>query len=311
MRIQNIALMNIKHKRRKGIILALLSALGFANVYFFSKSVLDKIPFPVFGFYWFGFSFIFLIFWAFLTNLRKDFEIISYGHKAILIVVSLIEVISTVMFFYSIKLIHNPSIISFLTNFVPIFVAILSFIFLGERFVFLEYVGILIAVIGLLFLAYKDNFSFHDFFDLATVLALFSSFLYAVNSVLIKKSVKNISPLLFGVVRVIFLFLFFVLYVVYKSIDIHITKNILINLFLGSLLGPTLSILFSLYAYKYIEATYVSIIVSLKSLFTVIIIFLFMNMLPTRFQLIGGFLTLIGVIVMFYGKASYLKFKVK
>ena len=60
-------------------------------------------------------------------------------------------------------------------------------------------------------------------------------------------------------------------------------------------------------ALKYIEASRTMIIQATRSLFVLVGSMLYLSVLPELLQLIGGLVTIVGVIVMTWGKMKYKK----
>ncbi len=289
--------------RLKGILLAFLSAIAFANVYVLSKAALNQVSLITFGFYWFGISFLVNTLIFLHKNFWEKLKKLGKKEKFYLFIIVILEFFGTTMFFLSIKLVENPAIVYFLTNLIPVFVALLGFVFLNEKFSLWEYAGITIAIAGLILLGYKPGLvHWQDFFDTATMIILLSSLIFAINTVIIKKNIKGIHPLLISELRVLFLFVFFALYIIFTSSSIQIPAKALLNIVAGALLGPVFAVLISIYALKYIEATISSIIISTKSFITVIIVFLVFGLLPTNLQLIGGVLTVLGIVLISLGQ---------
>lgn len=80
-----------------------------------------------------------------------------------------------------------------------------------------------------------------------------------------------------------------------------------LNLAIGSLLGPFMTGLAQYSALKYIEASRTMIIQATRSLFVLVGSLIYLSILPEMLQLIGGLITIVGVIVMTWGKMKYKK----
>ena len=87
---------------------------------------------------------------------------------------------------------------------------------------------------------------------------------------------------------------------VYKF-DFAVSWNAIINIIIGSLMGPFLAFLASYYSLKYIEASLSNIILSTKSLFVIVGTYYFFNIMITEVQFIGGILSIIGIVVISLG----------
>ena len=70
----------------------------------------------------------------------------------------------------------------------------------------------------------------------------------------------------------------------------------------GSILGPFLTGLAMYSALKYIEASRTMIIQATRGLFVLIGSMIYLSILPTNLQIIGGTITIAGVIIMTWGK---------
>jgi drug/metabolite transporter (DMT)-like permease len=72
----------------------------------------------------------------------------------------------------------------------------------------------------------------------------------------------------------------------------------------GSFLGPFLTSLGQYSALKYIPASRAAIIQSSTALFVVLGVFIYFGRLPMLYQVIGGLLTVAGVILLFKAKRN-------
>jgi len=86
------------------------------------------------------------------------------------------------------------------------------------------------------------------------------------------------------------------------DLDFQIPTNALINIGMGSLLGPFLAILANYVAMQYLEASRTAIILSTKSLFVLLGAYFYFETLASSMQIIGGGLTIVGLIVITSGK---------
>ena len=95
-------------------------------------------------------------------------------------------------------------------------------------------------------------------------------------------------------------FSFIVMLIFNKSFAIP--QSAIINITIGSILGPFLTVIAGYIAYKYIEASRSSILGSTKSLFVLLGAYLYFNLFPQGFQIIGGLITITGVLLISFGK---------
>jgi drug/metabolite transporter (DMT)-like permease len=78
------------------------------------------------------------------------------------------------------------------------------------------------------------------------------------------------------------------------------------NTVIGGLL-EFVAILTVYYSYKYIEASRSSIVQSLKGIVVLIVSYLVFGILPLQHQLVGGIITVVGVLIMALAQAGFLK----
>lgn len=273
-----------------------------SNVYIFSKSALKEVTLPQFGVYWFGIAIV-LLFGLILA--RGDFKVItslSSRSLKILLVIGLLEIVSTSFFFLSIKTIENPAIVSFLGNLKPIVVITLSFFLLQERFKGIEIVGLVVTLIGAIILGYKPNLSFQMLFDEGIIFILISIVFGAFSMIIIRKNPIKMPSVIYATSRSLFLLTASVIFLFISGDGLNIPKSALLNISLGSVLGPFLAVLASYVAISNLEVSRVSLIGTAKGVFVLIGAYIVFDKLPSTIQIIGGITTILGVIMITLGK---------
>lgn len=295
------------HPTVKGISLAFLATLGMANVYVFSKAALLEVNYYQFQFYWFGFALLWILPFLILTGMIKKIPGLSRASNKTLVIIGLLELGAASLMFLAIHLAENPTTISFLSNLTPIFVTILGIRFLGERFNMVEAIGIILTIGGVILISYTRDTSIAEFFGLGSGWILVSSVFSSISIVTAKSRIKDIHPGILTLNRVIFLFAFAVGAIIIRKESLSISGTATLNLALGSLMGPFLTGMAQYSALKYIEASRTMIIQSTRSLFVLVGSMIYLSILPEMLQLIGGLVTIVGVIVMTWGKMKYKK----
>lgn len=287
----------------KGLSLAIVAGLSFSLVYIFSKNALNQIHLAQFGVYWFSIALIENLLYVFKAGLKKQYLALDKRKKAILWLIGLIELIGTGLFFYAIDLFENPAVMSFLFNITPILVGILSFVFLHERFSWLELIGIVITLAGAFVISYQGSIvEDNDKYLLGVAVAFASALFLATNSVIIRKNVRTIHPAMMGVVRAIYLLSFSVFMMFKLGLSWKIPTNALWNIIAGATLGPFIGVLATLASLKYIEATINSVIINAKGIFVLALVYYVFGLVPKEYQITGGLLTIAGVIILSFGK---------
>lgn len=286
----------------KGISLAFMATLGMANVYVFSKAAMMEVNFFQFQFYWFGFAMVWILPFLFITGLIKKIPQLSRASKLTLLIIGLLELGAASLLFLAIKLSENPTTISFLSNLTPIFVTMLGIRFLGERFNTVEAFGIILTIGGVILISYTRDTSLSEFFGKGSGWILVSSLFSSFSIITAKSRIRDIHPGILTLNRVIFIFIFAALAVIIRQESLVISGKAAVNMAIGSLLGPFLTGFAQYSALKYIEASRTMIIQSTRSLFVLVGSMIYLSILPEMLQVTGGIITIIGVIVMTWGK---------
>lgn len=301
--------MKIK-EAKKGYLLALLSVIAVANVYIFSKAALTEVSIPQFGVYWFLFGLLWILLYAWHKKSYKIFKGLSHKNYRVLLFLGIIEIFSTYYFYKSIQVISNPTIVSFLGNISPVFMIFLSFVFLKERFSNLEFMGMILVLFGAFVISYKGNMDLRDMFINGTQDVLLYSLFSAVNYVVVKKNITKIHPILLTISRCVFLLVFSLMALLYFKDSFIISETAFVNIFIGSLLGPFLTVIAGYLALQYITSSRRAIISSTRGIFVLLGSYLYFGQFPTAISLIGGAITIIGVIVIAFGGMHFKKEKI-
>ncbi|MCD6367303.1 MAG: EamA family transporter, partial [Bacteroidales bacterium] len=289
--------------KTKGYIFVFISVIAISNVYIFSKAALNQVNFPQFGVCWFFFAMVwnFLLF-GFSIKLRNEVSI-NKNNLRYLPILGILELLSTGLFFYAIKLTENPAIVSFVGNIGPIYVIILGYIFLKERFNKWEITGMFLTIAGAIILNYKRDFTWHQFFFEGTGIIFLSSFISAIGTVLAKSKIKEIHPWLLTINRILFIFTGFLTLFLIKGESLHIPLPAFYNILFGSLLGPFLAALAGYYAFRYLKVSKISVIGTFKSFLILAASYFFFGVVPLFYQVAGGILMIVGVIIITMSKA--------
>ena len=301
-----------KNKSFKGFLYASIAALMVSNVYIFSKAALHEVPVLVFGFYWYLMAFSYNILFLFITGTYRQFLSYSRQIYKALVSIAILELLAAITFFVSIKTIENPAIVSFLVNTTPVFVTLMSVPLLGEKFNTREIIGITIALVGAFILSYSGKFSFSQLLIKGANLALLSCIISAISIIIAKKNIKSIHPYVLSANRIIFIFFFFAVALMFNRESYGVSWKSYMNMSIGSFLGPFLGALFQYNSYKYIQVSKASLVQNTNGLFVIFGAFLYFGIFPAAYQIMGGIITIVGVSLMIYGKLqNYVRKKVK
>ena len=286
----------------KGIALAFLATLGMANVYVFSKAALLEVSYFQFQFYWFLFALVWIVPFLVITGILRKIPKLSPSSRITLVIIGILELGSSTMMFLAIQLADNPTTISFLSNLTPIFVTILGIKFLGERFNAIEAIGIVLTIGGVILISYSRDTSISEFFGKGSGWILVASIFASVSIITAKSRIKDIHPGILTLNRVVFIFIFGVSAMLIRQESFQISGSAAMNMAIGSLLGPFMTGFAQYSALRYIEASRTMIIQSTRSLFVLVGSMIYLSILPEMLQVTGGVITIIGVIILTWGK---------
>lgn len=286
----------------KGSALALLATISFSNIYIFSKLAMKDVNLSSFGVLWFAFALLYnYLYYYFFTD-RKKLSSLPKKSKFILFLIGCSEVISMCAFFLSIKLTENPAVVSFLANTSPIFVIFIGFVFLKIRYNLLAVIGIAVTLSGVALINYNNTGTdLGSFVTPASLAALVFALFYGISLLLARSEIKTIPSTMITVCRSLFLFLGFGLYKLFIFEVPHYTADSLIYISIGSILGPFLGVTLTFASLKFVDASITTLICTSRSFFIVLGAFIFMNILPSNYQLIGGAFIILGIVLITIG----------
>lgn len=291
----------------KGYVFALVGTIAFSSLYVFSKAGLNQVELAQFGLYYFGMGFLLNLFFVLATGKFRQLPRIPKKVISLLVILGVIDILSNITFFMAIRAIPDPSITSFLGNLFPVFMTLLAISFLKERFTLIEALGALMAIAGAFIISYSGELEWRKFFIPGTGFVVMNTFLAATVSIIVKKNVQKASPEVFNLNSNGWIFLFFLGYFLWSGQSVVIPVKAFQNIALGAFFGSFVGLLSFFYSYRYITASRSSIIQSLKGIFVLIIAWFYLGKFPLAVQLVGGGITVAGVLLMTMAQAGILK----
>ncbi len=286
----------------KGYLFAFLATLGMSNVYVFSKAALAELEVIQFGFYWFGMALLWSLTYMISSGKIKAIRFLNQRSKLLLIIIGVFELIAASTLFLAIETMDNPAVASFLGNLTPLFVTVFGISFLKERFNRIEGIGILLTLTGALLISYTGQHKLSEIFIEGTGLITISSLSLSISIIIAKSRIAHIDPSILMINRISYLFIFAVLLMVYTGSSLEISGTAIFNIAAGSILGPFMTGLAQYSALQYIEASRTMIIQATRGLFVAVGAIVYLNILPEVMQIVGGTITIVGVIVITLGK---------
>ncbi len=289
----------LQSKQLKGSLIALLATITFSNVYIFSKLAMQDVNLANFGVLWFGLALVWNTLYSWRKKSNCSFSSLSKTSKRSLLLISCSELIATSAFFIAIQLTPNPTIVSFLANTSPIFVIILAFFFLKERFSYVEIGGIILTLLGVGLINFTESgFQFKQLNNPASIATFIFALFYGISLILAKTKVGILPSTMITQYRNMALFASFSIYNIYLFEMPSYTQQSIVYIIIGSLFGPFLGTVLTFSALKYLEASKVTLIITSRSFFIILGSFIFLGILPSQNQFIGGLLTIIGIVVI-------------
>lgn len=283
----------------KGSLIALLATITFSNVYIFSKLAMKDVSLASFGILWFGLALLWnTLYYRYKKN-KHSFRGLPKASKRTLLLIACSELIATSAFFIAIQLTPNPTIVSFLANTSPIFVIILGFFFLKERFSYPEIAGIFLTILGVgLINVTESGFQLKELRSPSSLATFTFALFYGISLVLAKTRVRTLPSSMITQYRNAALWIGFTIYNLYVFELPTYSQESVLYIFIGSLFGPFLGTILTFSALKYLEASKVTLIITSRSFFIILGSFIFLGILPSQIQFIGGLFTILGIIVI-------------
>jgi drug/metabolite transporter (DMT)-like permease len=291
----------------KGYLFALLATLAFSNVYIFSKAALNEVHLAQFGVYWFFVSSILILLYAVRGKKLAMLKFLTKRQISILIILAVLEILTTSTFFLSVNIIPDPAVTSFLGNLFPVMMAFGGVIILGEKFGPVEIAGAVLALAGAFIISYTGETSLKKLFIPGTGVVVLNATFATSASLVVKVHVKKLTPELLSLNRSIVLFLFSLLMVLIYNKSFFIPAPAIKNIVIGATMGPFLAILCVYYSFKFIDASRSIIVQTLKGIFVLIGAYILFGTFPQPHQLAGGLITIIGVLIMTLAQTPILK----
>ncbi len=203
------------------------------------------------------------------------------------------------LFFTSLKYTSAPNVaLAYAMS--PAFVLIISFFFLKERATFLKILGIAVAFAGTSFVLFERGFDFSSNNFLGINLALGASASWALYTILGKRFVNKYGAIYTNLIAmvigfILFIPIFFYVKAPYNYLDFTGVQWIQI-LYLGIFTSGIAYILWY-YALKKIDAGKVAVFNNIQPVLTTILAIIFLHQNLTLPFILGGLMTIAGVII--------------
>jgi len=283
--------------RYKGILIALAATASVSLNFVTAKYAMEAIEVFTFVPLWFGTACLYSSVYG-LTRRRQWATQLRHGWKPLLGVGLLCTVGSLLLFAGLHQL--DPTVTSFLARSDTLFMILLGFAVLGERFTARTSGGIALALVGMTIITYASGRAQ----IWAATMVIAGYLITSLNRLLIKHIAASTSALLINWARVT------TAAVVLTAVAIAIghfhipsSGSHLIVLVVGAFFGPFLAQALYFYSLRYIGLSELAVMRTTQPLFVALYASVFLGMVPTAKQFAGGLLIIIGAILLTRGRS--------
>jgi drug/metabolite transporter (DMT)-like permease len=286
-----IAWQNLRtNSRTKGFLYATVAMLLITTNFVNNKLLLSGFNPATFGLLW-------AIFATFHTTMillfqRQAQEVIQLqpAYLKRLLLIGTIHGVGILFTWTSLDYL-SPSIAALIWRFLPVLMLLLGVVFLGENISVYEIVPIALMVVG----AFVSVAMTWAEFGIGVILAIIACLITAVQMVIVKQAVSDISPELLTLYRngfgavIIGIWGFST-----QQINFHVPLSFWIIIFFGALIGESLTFIFFFRSYQYWELSRTGMVRTCEPIFVLLWSFLVFGTLPEGQELIGGLIILLG-----------------
>lgn len=284
----------------KGYAYAIIATIALSNVYIFSKAALNEVHLAQFGVYWFGFAILWNLVFSFTTGKFKSIQSLSGFQVKHLFGIGIVEIIATVSIFIAIKIIPNPTIPSMLRNLEPVLIVILAAIILKEKYNKIESIGVILTLLGTIVISINKLNNLSQLFIPGVEYVLISCVFYAIRTIWSKKVIHHFTAHALNLNKVVFLFITAVFSLIISKQNLQINNTALFYMLIGSLIGPFLTSYTQFLSFQHIDASRSTLVMSTTGFITLVLSYFYFGKLPFMYQIIGGVITIVGLILLMY-----------
>lgn len=293
------------NNKQKGLLLSLISSASLALTSVIGEFLLNHVnPLTMVWLWFLCSSALFLIYFTFSNKLDQIMIIIKNIKKTGFI--GFISSLSAPLWSYGIVY-TGANVAAFISQFYVIITIVLGVVFLRERLLRMEGLGILIAIFGGLAMTYSST----DIKFYGSMIILFSAFLFSIQYFLAKVFSKKLDSSLLAAARSMFTFICLSIYisfigVFFPSTDWGLTYNGFLEIsveawmlaFAGALCGPFGGMVMLYKSLSFLEISKTMTVRTISQFLTMFYSFILLSVIPTNAQLIGGAFIVLGIIVL-------------
>jgi len=159
-----------------------------------------------------------------------------------------------------------------------------------------------LALTGALIISYNGSIEWSSLFIPGSLYVVLAYVFDALSTIVAKKYIGRVHPYLFSLNRSIYLFIISFVLLAASGISFSIPAEAWKYAIIGSLLGPFVTSVVFFYALRYMEAWRYAMLMTTRSILVLFISWLVLSVFPLVYQLIGGLVTITGVILITTGQ---------
>ncbi|MCK4592852.1 DMT family transporter [bacterium] len=264
-----------------------------AAVFFIIPALTAELGVLGMGALWFPTAVGFYLLLALVLGRFKKL-IVPRGSRLQVVLLGTVQAVGTALFFTALT-VAEPSLVAFVGNATPFFTVVGSWIIFKERFRGKQLIGGVLVVAGALVITrYDESGSVTGILLMAA-----GCLLFAVHTLLGRHLTRRVDPLALGFWRTSFMAVGFVAAaLVSGNLRLPSTGHQWLLILIGGLIGPVGSIFTYYLALSNWGAGKVDLVRSSLSLWVLVWSVALYGRLPTPIQLLGGALTVVGVILL-------------
>lgn len=282
----------------KGILFTFISAASISVTFIASKQALLELHTLGFNAIWFTVASLWgVAYYAVQPNKVSGTFIKS--RAGVLILLGLFSCGANYFFFSSVQL-GDPTVVAFFSRSETIFSLLWGAVFLQERLLRRQWAGAVVTIIGAGLMTWQGGTIILTVLGLAAVANLFN----ATTSLIAKKNVGNIPPVVLGIARTLVLATVFCTLAIASGKLVMPSPRVLLWIIGGSFFGPFLSFIFYYHGLKTLDMSQATIIRSTQPLFVAVYSLILFGSTISSIQFGGGLLMLAGVGLMISGGAN-------
>ena len=278
----------------KGYVLIILGTVFLSAIPVNAKFLLETIPTDHFSAFWMLGASVWAGLWVFRKGAREPIRLFK-RHRGSLLAIGIMAIVWVFSYFQGVARL-DPAVATFIVNSRVIWGVALGFIVFHERLPLPSFVGVIVVLVGVV-VVYLNGIGADDALGMAYT--TLSAFLFVIVNAIIKARLSRDAIPLALLCRFIFPAVAYGTLVALRGpVSYQITTLHVLLLIFGSLTGPFLSFLFIFSALPYLRLGVHTVFQSIGSVFTAIISFLVLRTVPSKLQIIGGALIVVGLIVV-------------